>query len=113
MAAAKARRIDAVLVFKLDRWGRSVKHLVNPLRELRELGVEFISLRDGLDTTTAAGRLQFHMSGLVWFPLWMLFRIATMRFEDFGGSVFLLACGVSPVDIRSHPKSPRHRRSAR
>src|SRR6266571_1355845 len=61
MAAARARTIDAVLVFKLDRFGRSLRHLVNAISEFQDLGVEFISLRDSLDTTTAAGKLQFHM----------------------------------------------------
>jgi len=61
MAAARARAVDAVLVFKLDRFGRSLRHLVNAISEFQELGVEFISLRDSLDTTTAAGKLQFHM----------------------------------------------------
>jgi len=60
MLDAKQRKFDAVLVWKLDRWGRSLQHLVNSLAELQALGVQFISFRDGLDLTTPAGRLQFH-----------------------------------------------------
>ena len=48
MADACRRRFDAVLVWKIDRFGRSLKHLVNALAELAALGVAFISLRDNL-----------------------------------------------------------------
>lgn len=61
MADAKVRKLDAVAVWKLDRFGRSLKHLVNALSELEALGVTFISLRDNLDFSTPAGRLQFQM----------------------------------------------------
>src|SRR5205807_2043803 len=46
MADACRRRFDAILVWKIDRFGRSLKHLVNALAELAALGVAFISLRD-------------------------------------------------------------------
>ena len=49
MADACQRRFDAVLVWKLDRYGRSLRHLVNALAELKALGIAFISLRDKLD----------------------------------------------------------------
>jgi putative DNA-invertase from lambdoid prophage Rac len=62
MKDAKARRIDAVIVWKLDRFGRSLIDLVNHLQELADLGVEFISLRDGIDLSTSAGKL---MCGLI------------------------------------------------
>ena len=55
------RDIDAVLVWKLDRWGRSVKHLVQSVAELKDLGVGFISLTDGFDLTTPVGTLVFNM----------------------------------------------------
>jgi len=58
---AKQRRFDAILVWKLDRWGRSIKHLVNSISELKEFGVDFISLRDSLDLSTPTGRLQFNL----------------------------------------------------
>ena len=58
-AAAHRRQCDAVLVWKLDRFGRSLKHLVNALAEFESLGVAFISLKESLDLTTPAGRLMF------------------------------------------------------
>ena len=63
MNDAKQRRIDAVLVWKLDRFGRSLRHLVNALAELEALGVAFVSLRDNLDLTTPSGRLMFQIIG--------------------------------------------------
>ena len=61
MTAAKQRKVDAVLVWKLDRFGRSLRHLVNSLAEFEALGVVFVSLRDNVDLSTPAGRLQFHI----------------------------------------------------
>ena len=61
MAAACRRRFDSVLVSKIDRFGRSLKHLVNALAELGALGVSFVSLRDNLDLSTPAGRLMFQL----------------------------------------------------
>lgn len=59
MADAKQRRFDAVLVWKLDRFGRSLKHLVISLAEFEALGIAFVSLKDSLDLTTPQGRLMF------------------------------------------------------
>lgn len=62
LAFLHAREADTVLVWKLDRLGRSVEHLYRLLNQFRELGVDFVSLRDpGLDTTTATGRVLFGM----------------------------------------------------
>jgi len=61
MADAAQRKIDAVLVWKLDRFGRSLRHLVNTIAELEALGVAFVSLRDNLDLSTPSGRLMFHV----------------------------------------------------
>src|ERR1700704_6123711 len=63
MSDACRRRFDAVLVWKIDRFGRSLKHLVNALAELAALGVDFISLRDNLDLSTPSGRLMFQIIG--------------------------------------------------
>lgn len=63
MADACQRRFDAVLVWKLDRFGRSLRHLVNSLAELEALGVAFVSLRDNLDLSTPSGRLMFQIIG--------------------------------------------------
>lgn len=63
MADAQCRKIDTVLVWKLDRFGRSLRHLVNAIAELESLGVAFVSLRDNLDLTTPSGRLMFQIIG--------------------------------------------------
>jgi putative DNA-invertase from lambdoid prophage Rac len=62
IAAARRREIDVVLVWRLDRWGRSVADLVSTLQELQHLGVGFVSLTEALDLTTPAGRA---MAGLL------------------------------------------------
>jgi DNA invertase Pin-like site-specific DNA recombinase len=61
MQDAAQRKFDAVLVWKLDRFGRSLRHLVNSLGELEALGVLFVSLKDSLDLSTPAGRLMCHV----------------------------------------------------
>jgi hypothetical protein len=53
---AARREIDVVLVWRLDRWGRSVTDLLATLQELEHLGVGFVSLNEALDLTTPAGR---------------------------------------------------------
>ena len=62
LAAARRREIDAVLVWRLDRWGRSLADLVVTLKELAELGIGFVSLTEALDLTTPTGRA---MAGLL------------------------------------------------
>ena len=56
LEAARRRDIDIVLVWRLDRWGRSVTDLLATLQELEHLGVGFVSLTEALDLTTPAGR---------------------------------------------------------
>jgi putative DNA-invertase from lambdoid prophage Rac len=56
---AKAGACDAILVWKLDRWGRSTRDLLNTIRDLDKAGVAFISLKDGVDLSTSSGRLLF------------------------------------------------------
>jgi DNA invertase Pin-like site-specific DNA recombinase len=63
MADAHQRRFDAVLVWKLDRFGRSLRHLVSALAEFESLGISFVSLRDNLDLSTPSGRLMFQIIG--------------------------------------------------
>lgn len=63
MELAKQRNIDAIVVASLDRWGRSLKQLVNSLDELASLGVSFVSLREALDFTTPTGQLMTHLLG--------------------------------------------------
>jgi len=62
LEAARRREIDVVLVWRLDRWGRSVTDLLATLQELEHLGVDFVSLTEALDLTTPAGRA---MAGLL------------------------------------------------
>src|SRR5438105_2925205 len=63
MTDACRRKFDSVLVWKLDRFGRSLRHLINALAELEALGVAFISLGDNLDLGTPSGRLMFQIIG--------------------------------------------------
>ncbi|MBV9226648.1 MAG: recombinase family protein [Acidobacteriaceae bacterium] len=62
MKAARRRETDIILVWRLDRWGRSVADLAISLKELNELGVAFVSLSEALDLTTPSGRA---MAGLL------------------------------------------------
>jgi DNA invertase Pin-like site-specific DNA recombinase len=62
LAAARRREIDVVLVWRLDRWGRSLADLVVTLKDLAQLGVGFVSLTEALDLTTPTGRA---MAGLL------------------------------------------------
>jgi DNA invertase Pin-like site-specific DNA recombinase len=55
----RKRRVDAVVVYRYDRFARSLRQLVNALEEFRALGVEFVSLHEGVDTSTPNGRLVF------------------------------------------------------
>ncbi len=63
---ARRRRFDAILVWKLDRLGRSLRHLLELVDELKAIGVGLASLRDpGFDTTTPQGELVFHVLAAV------------------------------------------------
>jgi DNA invertase Pin-like site-specific DNA recombinase len=59
MADAKRRKFDAVVVYRFDRFARSTRHLVNALAEFNALGIQFISMHEGIDTSTPNGRLVF------------------------------------------------------
>jgi DNA invertase Pin-like site-specific DNA recombinase len=65
MADAKRRRFDAVLVWKFDRFARSTKHLLTALDEFRALGIDFVSLTEGIDTSTPVGKMTFTILGAV------------------------------------------------
>ena len=65
MKDARKRHFDVVLVWKFDRFARSVKHLVDSLEDFRALGIDFISYTEGIDTTTPSGELLFHIMGAV------------------------------------------------
>jgi DNA invertase Pin-like site-specific DNA recombinase len=62
---ARRRRFDVVVCWRLDRLGRSLKHLITLLEDLQALGVAFVSLNEGIDATTPAGRLQMHILGAI------------------------------------------------
>src|SRR5882672_4365290 len=63
MADAHMRQFDVALCWKVDRFGRSLRHLVNALADLDAYGVAFVSLRDNLDLSTPSGRLMFQIIG--------------------------------------------------
>ncbi len=59
LADCRRRSVDAVVVYRYDRFARSLRQLVNALEEFRSLGIDFISLHEGVDTSTPNGRLVF------------------------------------------------------
>jgi DNA invertase Pin-like site-specific DNA recombinase len=62
-ALALLRSGDTLVVWRLDRLGRSLKHLIDIVNQLREKDIGFRSLRENIDTTTSGGKLIFHMFG--------------------------------------------------
>lgn len=62
-AVEYARAGDILIVWKLDRLGRSLKHLIETVNALQERGVGFASLQENIDTTTSGGKLIFHVFG--------------------------------------------------
>jgi DNA invertase Pin-like site-specific DNA recombinase len=64
MEDARKRRIDGILVWKLDRFGRSLKSLVTTLEEFRALGIQFVSYTENLDFSTPAGRAMANLIGV-------------------------------------------------
>jgi DNA invertase Pin-like site-specific DNA recombinase len=65
MAACRQRKIDVVLVWKFDRFARSLRHLVTALEEFKRLRVDFISATEGVDTTIPSGELVFQIFGAI------------------------------------------------
>ena len=63
MAEVRCGRFDFVMVWKFDRFARSLRQLILALDEFDALGVGFVSVRDQIDTTTANGRLMYHITG--------------------------------------------------
>ncbi|MCI0624819.1 MAG: recombinase family protein [Acidobacteria bacterium] len=59
LAECRKRLVDAVVVYRYDRFARSLRQLVNALEEFRALGIDFVSLHEGVDTSTPNGRLVF------------------------------------------------------
>src|SRR5438045_7002058 len=65
LSDAKRRRFDVLVCWRLDRLGRNLKHLITLLDDLQALGVSFVSLAEGIDATTPAGKLQMHILGAI------------------------------------------------
>ena len=65
MKDARRRKFDVLVSWKLDRLGRNLKHLITFLEDLQALGVAFVSLGEGIDATTPAGKLQMHILGAI------------------------------------------------
>src|SRR5581483_11464598 len=59
MADCRRRKIDVLVVYRYDRFARSLRQLVNALEEFRALGIDFVSIHEGVDTSTPNGRLIF------------------------------------------------------
>ena len=62
---AKRRKFDIVVCWRLDRLGRNLRHLVTLLDDFQALGVAFVSMGEGIDCTTPAGKLQLHILGAI------------------------------------------------
>ena len=65
MADAHRRRLDAIVVWKFDRFARSVSHLLRALETFKALGIEFVSLSEQVDTSTPTGKMVFTVLGAV------------------------------------------------
>jgi DNA invertase Pin-like site-specific DNA recombinase len=65
MADCRKGQVDVVVVWKFDRFGRSLRHLVTALAEFKDLGVDFVSATEGVDTTSPAGELVFQIFGAI------------------------------------------------
>jgi DNA invertase Pin-like site-specific DNA recombinase len=65
MTDAHRRRFDCVVVWKFDRFARSVSHLLRALEGFRSLGIEFVSFSEQMDTSTPAGKMVFTVLGAV------------------------------------------------
>jgi DNA invertase Pin-like site-specific DNA recombinase len=59
LVICRRRQVEAVVVYRYDRFARSLRQLVNALEEFRTLGIEFVSIHEGVDTSTPNGRLVF------------------------------------------------------
>ena len=61
LADAEARKFQAIFIYKLDRFSRSLRDLIETIEKLKEWNVDFISLQDKIETTSASGKLMFHI----------------------------------------------------
>ena len=58
---AEAKKFSAIFIYKLDRFSRSLKDLILTIDKLKEIGIDFVSLQDKIETTSASGKLMFHI----------------------------------------------------
>jgi site-specific DNA recombinase len=58
---AKARKFQAIFIYKLDRFSRSLRDLIEIIEKLKDWGIDFVSLQDKIETTSASGKLMFHV----------------------------------------------------
>jgi DNA invertase Pin-like site-specific DNA recombinase len=65
LRAARRRQFDVLVCWRLDRLGRNLRQLITLLDELQTLGIAFVSLAEGIDATTPAGKLQMHILGAI------------------------------------------------
>jgi len=61
LADAQTRKFQAIFIYKLDRFSRSLRDLIETIEKLKEWGIDFISLQDKIETTSASGKLMFHI----------------------------------------------------
>ena len=113
-ALAASERGDVLVVWKLDRLGRSLPHLVATVGELQARGVEFRSLQEAIDTTTPGGRLVFHVfAALAQFERELVrertkagLEAARARGRRGGRRLKLDAAGANMVTTMTHEKIP-------
>jgi len=58
---AKSKKFQAIFIYKLDRFSRSLTDLINTIDQLKEWGIDFVSMQDKIETTSASGKLMFHI----------------------------------------------------
>jgi len=61
LADAQAHKFQAIFIYKLDRFSRSLRDLIEAIEKLKEWGIDFVSLQDKIETTSASGKLMFHI----------------------------------------------------
>lgn len=94
MAAAQDRSFDAIVVWKLDRFARSVSHLVTTIQQLETYGIKFISMTDQIDMTTPAGKFMFHvMAAMAEFELALISE--------------RIRCGLQTAKAKGHRPGPK------
>lgn len=117
IAAAKRRRFDVVVCWRLDRLGRSLRHLVTLIEDLQALGIAFVSLGEGIDCTTPAGKLQLHiLAALAEFERARIqerVRAGLPRAKLQGVMLDVMVASISPLRADFSAHSSRHARAVR